>query len=70
MDAMELFAKGLMTYDKNYTTNDSFYYKLPYIRDYDLCNTVGVRLFSGNIVKFYQYKMDKPVVLFTDTDSM
>ena len=66
----ELFAKSLVTYDRSYSTNDSFYYKLPYKKDFDLCNWTPMRMYSGNIIKFYQYTLDKPVVLFTDTDDM
>lgn len=68
MDAQELFKKSLMTYDTKYGTNDSFYYNLPYVKDFDLCNWRPMRMFSGNIIKFYQYTLDKPVILFTDTD--
>lgn len=69
MTPQELFAKGLMTYDHTVASgNDSFYYNLPYKKDFDLCNWQPLRLYSGNIIKFYQYTLDKPVVLFTDPD--
>lgn len=68
MTPQELFAKELATYDREFGTSASFYYKLPYVRDYDLCNWSPMRMFSGNVIKFYQYTMDKPVVLFTDPD--
>lgn len=70
MTPQELFAKSLVTYDRSYSSNDSFYYKLPYKKDFDLCNWTPMRMYSGNIIKFYQYRVDKPVVLFTDTDDM
>ena len=70
MTAQEIFAKSLVTYDKSYSSNDSFYYKLPYKKDFDLCNWNPMRMYSGNVIKFYQYKLDQPVVLFTDTDDM
>ena len=70
MTPQELFVKSLVTYDRSYSTNDSFYYKLPYKKDFDLCNWTPMRMYSGNIIKFYQYTLDKPVVLFTDTDDM
>ena len=70
MTPQELFSKSLVTYDRSYSTNDSFYYKLPYKKDFDLCNWTPMRMYSGNIIKFYQYTLDKPVVLFTDTDDM
>lgn len=70
MTPQELFAKSLVNYDYSYSNNDSFYYKLPYKKDFDLCNWKPMRMFSGNIIKFYQYKLEKPVVLFTDTDDM
>lgn len=70
MTAQEIFAKSLVTYDKSYSSNDSFYYKLPYKKDFDLCNWNPMRMYSGNVIKFYQYKLEQPVVLFTDTDDM
>lgn len=68
--AQELFAKSLLAYDKSFHSNDSFYYNLPYKKDYNLCNWNPLRMYSGNIIKFYQYRSDQPVVLFTDTDDM
>ena len=70
MTAEELFAKALMTYEKGGGDHDMFYYNLPYEKDYDLCNWRPMRLYSGNIIKYYQYKLDQPVVLFTDPDGM
>ena len=68
--AQELFAKSLLAYDKSFHSNDSFYYNLPYKKDYNLCNWNPLRMYSGNIINFYQYRLDQPVVLFTDTDDM
>lgn len=64
----ELFKKMLMTFDHKYEAASVFYDNLPYVRDYDLCNWTPLRMFSGNIIKFYQYKMDKPVIIQTDPD--
>jgi len=25
-------------------------------------------MYSGNVIKYYQYHLSKPVILFTDTD--
>lgn len=69
MTPQELFSKELKTYDRQFGTSAKFYYDLPYERDYDLCNWSPLRIFSGNIIKFYQYQLDKPVVLFTDPDN-
>lgn len=69
MTPAELFKKGLVTYDTSYGSNDSFYNNLPYVKDYDLCNWTPLRMFSGNVIKYYQYSMDKPVILFTDPDN-
>lgn len=69
MTPTEIFKKGLLTYEKNTAVNDAFYYNLPYIKDFDLCNWQPLRMFSGNVIKYYQYRLDKPVILFTDTDS-
>lgn len=70
MTAQEIFTKTLSTYDHSYGKNDSFYYSLPYKKDFDLCNWRPLRMYSGNVIKFYQYRMKKPVVLFTDTENM
>lgn len=66
MTPNELFAKELMTYDVGTDSHNSFYNNLPYVKDYDLCNWRPLRMLSGNIIKFYQYRLDKPVVLCTD----
>lgn len=66
----ELFRKMLMTFDHKYESSTVFYDNLPYIRDYDLCNWTPLRLMSGNIIKFYQYKLDKPVIIQTDPDGI
>ncbi len=68
MTPQDLFKKSLLAYDKNTGAPDSFYYHLPYEKDYDLCNWQPLRMYSGNVIKFYQYNLDKPVVLFTDPD--
>lgn len=36
-----------------YTIN--IYDNLPYIRDVDLCNRMGITIESGNIIKAYRY---------------
>ncbi len=69
MDALELFRKSLVHYDETYYTNYSFYDNLPYIRDYDLCHRRPMEMFSGNVIKFFQYKLDKPVYINADPDS-
>lgn len=33
----------------------SMYDNLPYIRDVDLCNRIGITLNSGNVIKTYHY---------------
>ncbi len=70
MTPQELFKKSLMTYEPSGSGHDSFYYSLPYVKDYDLCNWRPLRMYSGNVIKFYQYQLDKPVILFTDPDNM
>ena len=63
MTPQEIFAKSLVTYDKTSRSNDSFYYHLPYHKDYDLCNWNPMRMYSGNVIKYYQYHLSKPVIL-------
>ena len=64
--AMSLFSKELLSYDSHVGQNDMFYYNLPYERNYELTNTISITPVSGNVIKFYQYRMDKPVRIFTD----
>lgn len=64
--ALELFSKNLLTYDSHVGQNDMFYYNLPYERNYPLTTSIPIAPVSGNIIKFYQYRMDKPVIIFTD----
>ena len=53
MTPQEIFAKSLVTYDKTSRSNDSFYYHLPYHKDYDLCNWNPMRMYSGNVIKSF-----------------
>ena len=52
MTPQEIFAKSLVTYDKTSRSNDSFYYHLPYHKDYDLCNWNPMLMYSGNAVSY------------------
>ncbi|MBO4395964.1 MAG: hypothetical protein J5819_06425 [Eubacterium sp.] len=65
--ALELFSKNLLTYDSHVGHNDMFYYNLPYERNYELTNSISITPVSGNVIKFYQYQLGKPVRIFTDT---
>lgn len=64
----ELFKKMLTTFDHKYETGSVFYDTLPYVRDYDLCNWTPLRMVSGNVIKFYQYQLGKPVIIQTDPE--
>ena len=64
--AMDLFSKELLAYDSHVGKNDMFYYNLPYERNYELTNSIPITPVSGNVIKFYQYKVEKPVAIFTD----
>ena len=64
--AMSLFSKELLSYDTHVGKNDMFYYNLPYERNYALTTSIPIAPVSGNIIKFYQYRVEKPVVIFTD----
>ncbi len=66
----ELFTKMLKNFDHEYEIDAKFYDALPYKRDYDLCNWTPLRMLSGNIIKYYQYRLDQPVILQTDPDCM
>ena len=64
--AMDLYTKELMAYNPHGSNHDLFYYKLPYVRNYELTNSIPIAAHSGNIIKFYQYQLSKPVIIFTD----
>ena len=64
--AMDLYSKELMSYNPHGNNHDLFYYKLPYVRNYELTNSIPIAPQSGNIIKFYQYQLSKPVIIFTD----
>ncbi len=64
--ALDLFNKELLSYDTPNPGNDLFYYSLPYERNYDLTRSIPLAPVSGNVIKFYQYRINKPVVIFTD----
>ena len=64
--AMELFSKELLAYDTHVGIPNDFYYNLPYIRNYELTKSIPIANVSGNVIKFYQYSVKKPVVIFTD----
>lgn len=53
-------------YDKTLEENLSMYDKMPYKRDDTLCNRSSVRLISGNIIKYYRYKIIEPYMLDSD----
>ncbi len=69
MEKQELFKKMLLTFDNSGKCSTRFYDNLPYRRDYDLCNWNPLRMFSGNVIKYYQYQMDKAVIIQNETDS-
>lgn len=64
--ALDLFSKEMMAYDSHVGQSDEFYYNLPYIRNYELTTSIPIAPVSGNVIKFYQYRLDKPVRIFTD----
>ena len=64
--AMDLYSKELLSYNPHGSNHDLFYYKLPYVRNYELTNSIPIAAHSGNIIKFYQYQLGKPVIIFTD----
>ncbi|MCI5936839.1 MAG: hypothetical protein MRZ36_02370 [Eubacterium sp.] len=66
MTTQELLKKSLMSYDPGKDAHNEFYNHLPYHKDFDLCNWRPLRVFSGNVIKSYQYHLGKPVILFTD----
>jgi hypothetical protein len=70
MNNNELLKKMLMTFDPSNDSSSTFYDNLPYVRDYDLCNWKPLRMASGNIIKFYQYTLEKPVIIQTDTEAI
>ncbi len=65
----ELFKKMLMNFDRKHECSMRFYDNLPYKRDYNLCNWKPLQMFSGNIIKYYQYQLKPPVIIQTDPDT-
>ena len=65
--ALALFSKELLSYDSHGGGNEMFYYNLPYKRNYALTTSIPIAPVSGNIIKFYQYQLGKPIAIFTDT---
>ncbi len=61
-----LMAKEQTTYDRSYEPTFVMYDHQPYTRDVALSNwDPPQQLISGNVVKFYQYQMRKPVIIQT-----
>lgn len=66
MTSRELFIKELSLYDQASDGHDEFYAHLPYVKDYDLCNWRPLHMYSGNIIKARQCKVDPPVIIDSD----
>lgn len=58
MEQQALLTNLMKAYDHSYTQN-TFYDRLPYERDYDRCNARPMGMISGNIIKFYRYKIEE-----------
>jgi hypothetical protein len=65
-DMNTLILAPLMMYDKSLEENLTMYDEMPYVRDDSLCNRSTVRLVSGNIIKYYRYKLVDPYLLYPD----
>ncbi len=63
MDALTLFQKSLKTFDEVDEGRNEFYNHLPYKRDSDLCHWEPDGMVSGNLIKYYQYQLDQPVII-------
>jgi hypothetical protein len=53
-------------YDDALELNMSMYDKIPYIRDISLCSQENLILHSGNVIKYYQYKLINVYVINTE----
>lgn len=60
MTGNQLSAAKLSAYDYSYSYSCNLYDKLPYKRTYELCNEHTVGMYSGNVIKYSQYALDKP----------
>lgn len=54
-DLRQLKDKG--PYDTSLELNTSMYDKIPYERDISLCSQENLKIQSGNVIKYYRYKM-------------
>lgn len=61
-----LVVKALTNFDRSYEPTFIMYDNQPYTRDVALCSwDPPQQMYSGNVVKVYQYKMGKPVIIQT-----
>lgn len=61
-----LMVKELLSFDRSFEPTFITYDNQPYSRDVALCGwDPPQQLYSGNVVKVYQYKMGKPVIIQT-----
>ncbi len=61
-------ASKLTMYDNSLDYLITFYDNLPYVRNWDYCNEHTLGLISGNVVKFFQYTLDDPIVVENHDD--
>lgn len=47
----------IRTYDRSLDDKLNMYDNMPYKRDDNLCNRSTVKLISGNVIKYYRYKL-------------
>ena len=51
----------LLPFDSTVAENFTIYYPIPYIRDINLIPSEKIALESGNIIKYYRYRLAEPV---------
>lgn len=70
MTGNELMLAKLSYYDHSYNYSCNLYDNLPYRKTYELCNEHTVRMYSGNIIKFFQYELEKPFLINNHDDEV
>ena len=57
-------------YDSSMGENLSMYDHFPYERDPDICNKHTVKLFSGNVIKFFTYHVNDDTITIPNKDDV
>ncbi len=68
MTSQELTIAKMMQFDSSYYYTCKLYDNLPYERTWELCNETTVGMYSGNVVKAFQYILQEPFAINNHDD--